>query len=841
MRFVQTLSLGFILVGVVILVFSGGVVADPSMTTTMSGDQTGSPVSIDQNTSDQILVFFESADSTTVKTSSTDLQSHASDTQAEFLAVADQTDALRVVTKFWITSAVLVEADRSAVDIERIAANSGAVAVHKNAEIEVDATAATPADVSKRSGDHQATPSTPNQPLTSHNNQLSSIEPTPPTTYGINMIDAPEVWSNYATTGEGTTVAVLDSGVEPDHPDIDLYTNNSTDPTYPGGWAEFDKEGNKVIGSTPYDSGDHGTHVSGTVAGGNASGTQIGVAPDVRLIHGKVAEGQSGTLAGVFAGMQWAMDNDADVVTLSLGSEPTPVWIDPVETLVDAGIVVVASSGNIGDGTSSSPGNLYSVVGTGAVDETRAVAFFSSGDEIQTNVTWGSHAPSTWPEEYVVPAVTAPGVGVNSTVPGGYSHKDGTSMAAPHVAGAIALMESASPEDTDFSPSETYSILRATSTDQPPEPGTRYGSGIANAFRAAMYVNDDGLLSGTITNETGNPIQNATVAVANVTTTTDEHGHYELLTDAGASEMSVSAFGYQTRTVPVDVKQGQSSTHNLVASSEFNIEVIDKWPETVTAGESASIVVRVANLESTSITFDSSSTAPIDRLELTVDNELIGFGDSQVYNRLRSEEFIIQVDTAESSVGTVRIDGIFEGLGESHLVTETVRIEPSRPAIAIADQESNGESVTVSASYHEASSRIGIYRDDQGEIGSRIGTSENLSGTVTHENVSVDLSESLSENTTVHAVVLEDDSPVTVSNELVSDTAVLTVNIDKPIQHPSGVSQDLFDAVDRNGTGDLSRADIRNMIRDYAQFGAVDSVLIDRMDVRLLIRWYALQ
>lgn len=850
---VRTVTLCFVLIVVVVLLLPGVAVADTSTASMAVDDEGASPGSVDENATDQLLVFFESADRTDGVTSTTGLQSHAADTQAEFLAVADRTDGLDVVTEFWITSAVLVEVNGSAVDVERVATDTGAVAVHENEKLELDATSARSAhtsDVSDGIGTDPANAG-PTSPIRDADGRSSTITAADDrstvttsasrTTYGLDMIDAPRAWSNYGTTGEDATVAVLDSGVEPGHPDIDLYTDDPTDPTYPGGWAEFDEEGNEVVGSTPFDSGDHGTHVSGTVAGGNVSGTHVGVAPDVRLIHGKVTEGQSGTIAGAFAGMQWAMDNDADVVTMSLGSESTTVWIDPVETLADAGIVVVASSGNFGDGTSLSPGNLYSVIGAGAVDADRTVASFSSGEEIDTDETWGSHAPSAWPDAYVVPTVTAPGVGVNSTVPSGYDYKDGTSMAAPHVAGSIALMQSASPEATDLSPNEIRSVLRTTATERPSDPDTRYGAGIVNAFGAAMYVNDDGEVAGTVTDDIGDPIENATVEAGTVTTTTDENGQYELLTDAGETDLTVSAFGYETRTVTADVTRGQSTTRNVVAPSAFDVETVDEWPTTVTAGESVSTTVRVANLESASISVDSSSTTAIDRLDPTIDGESTPFGEVRTYDRLRSETFTVRVDTANSSVGTVTLETELSGLDENRTVAETVSVTSVQPAIAIADQTSDGGSVVVGASYHETESTIGIYRDDEGEIGDRLGTSESLSANVTHENVFVDLSEPISENTTVHAVILENDSAVTVSDEPVRDTATVTVHADEPLQHPSGVSQELFDAVDQDGTGQLARGDIRNMIREYAQFGAVDGVPIDRTDVRSLIRWYALQ
>jgi len=139
------------------------------------------------------------------------------------------------------------------------------------------------------------------------------------TTYGLDQVNATEVWDAYGTMGQGVKVAVLDTGVNASHQDIDLYTENASDPTYPGGWAEFNSTGAKIPGSEPYDSGQHGKHTSGTVAGGNASGEYVGVAPEATLIHGGVLTDEGGTFASILAGMEWAVQEEADVVSMSLG------------------------------------------------------------------------------------------------------------------------------------------------------------------------------------------------------------------------------------------------------------------------------------------------------------------------------------------------------------------------------------------------------------------------------------------------------------------------------------------------------------------------------------------
>src|SRR4030042_5569662 len=172
-------------------------------------------------------------------------------------------------------------------------------------------------------------------------------------TWGLEMIRAPEVW-DMNITGSGVRVAVLGTGVDISHPDLagKMWTDDPEDPTYPGGWIEFNSYGNIVVGSEPDDSQHHGTHTSGTVLGGNVSGIAIGVAPGAWLMHGLVIPGGSGTFAQVIAGMEWAIDpvdqygtqagEPADVISMSLGASGYyDAYVEPFQNIKAAGIVLV--------------------------------------------------------------------------------------------------------------------------------------------------------------------------------------------------------------------------------------------------------------------------------------------------------------------------------------------------------------------------------------------------------------------------------------------------------------------------------------------------------------------
>ncbi|WP_049924644.1 S8 family serine peptidase [Halopiger djelfimassiliensis] len=414
------------------------------------------------------------------------LETHADDTQEPVLEYAAATDGITVESELWLTNAVVLEVDPDRVDFETFERFDAVEAVHENFEVDVPAISA---------GESATTGA-----IAAGSNRTPE-----PTTPGVDMVNAPAVWDEYDTCGDGVRVAVLDTGIDADHPDIDLFTDDPTDPTYPGGWAAFDETGGAIHGAVPHDTDGHGTHVSGTVAGGAASGPAIGVAPDVDLLHGRVLDENGGTFAQLVAGMEWALEEDADVLSMSLGSTGAHAQlIEPVRNVRASGVVVVAAVGNEGPETSDSPGNIYESISVGAVTDAGAVAPFSGGERLERS-DWRT-VPSTWPDSYVVPDVVAPGVAIESAVPGGgYARMPGTSMATPHVTGTAALLLSIDPT---ASPAEIEAALSETArrpTGEDLEPDSRYGHGIvdANAAADALVADDSGQDSRTVAAETG--------------------------------------------------------------------------------------------------------------------------------------------------------------------------------------------------------------------------------------------------------------------------------------------------------------------------------------------------
>lgn len=486
----------------------------------------------------EVILQFEDVDAATLARSGDEvatLQAHADASQKPIEQYAATTPGVDLERKFWLANAVLVTVDTERVPLEELARLEGVTRIHRNYEVSLPdrpngtdrtATGADAVDTNASGPGERVGETTATATQTAGDVN---------TTYGLEQINATEVWEAYGTRGAGTKIAVLDTGVDPSHPDIDLYTENESDPTYPGGWAEIDSNGDPIPGSEPHDSDTHGTHVSGTVAGGNASGEYIGVAPDAKLMHGLVLDGGFGTVTTVIGGMEWAVENDADVISMSLSTgERDAAYIEPIRNAEAAGTVVVSAAGNEYAGTSGSPANVYDGLAVGTTNADAEVARFSSGEEINTSSAWGDAAPDNWPETYTVPDVAAPGNDVKSAVPdGGYDRYRGTSMATPHVAGTVGLMLTAGGNQ---SPTQVRQALTETAwkpEGNPDGQDNRYGHGIIDSKRATDRVALESGVEGRVTDGSNDPVANATVSFAGRTITTGADGRYRFYAEPG--------------------------------------------------------------------------------------------------------------------------------------------------------------------------------------------------------------------------------------------------------------------------------------------------------------------
>lgn len=318
--------------------------------------------------------------------------------------------------------------------------------------------------------------------------------------WGIRTIGALSSWGAYGFRGEGVTIGLLDTGVDATHPDLRGKIAH---------WAELDARGRLVAGSTPHDSDVHGTHCAGTLVGGNASGRWIGVAPDARLAAAMVLNGaRGGTDAQVLGGIEWAIDRAVDVISMSLGGltlgpEVPSTYTSAILKALRLGIPVVTAVGNEGSQTSGSPANDLFAFAVGATDDLDRVAGFSGG---RTQMIRESEyfPPDALPIVYSKPEVTAPGVAVYSSVPGGrWEHYNGTSMATPHAAGAIALLLSATDIRRKVAAQDRAFLVQDLVTGSVEEMGEsgqdhRYGFGRIDILRAIGFAREKGFGPGAL-------------------------------------------------------------------------------------------------------------------------------------------------------------------------------------------------------------------------------------------------------------------------------------------------------------------------------------------------------
>ncbi len=393
--------------------------------------------------------------------------------------------------------------------------------------------------------------------------------------WGIGDIHADEVWSQFGTTGEHIVVANIDTGVDYTHPAlVNQYRGNNDDGTFTHDYNWFDAAG--TGSDEPVDLDSHGTHTMGTMVGSDGGSNQIGVAPGATWI---AANGCCPSDQSLIESGQWMLaptnlqgddprpDLRPNIINNSWGSEfPSndPFMEDVSEAWAAAGIFGVWSNGNSGPDcqTSGSPGSRIVNYSVGAYDAAHVAAPFSGRGSGQ--------------EGAVKPDISAPGVDVRSSVPGGdYAEFSGTSMAAPHVAGTVALLWSAAPDlvgDIDG----TRALLDQTAVDTPDDQcgGTDadnnvFGEGRLDALALleAAPVGDTGRLEGTVTDaSTSDPVPGAEVTLTaeqhrRVTTAPD--GTYGLYLGVGDWTAGVEAFGYLGDSDTVTITTGTTTTHDV--------------------------------------------------------------------------------------------------------------------------------------------------------------------------------------------------------------------------------------------------------------------------------------
>ena len=396
------------------------------------------------------------------------LQKMAAETQGELLTALNSAKASAQVTKikpFWITNSIAITANPEF--IYTLLERKDLMSVYLDPAIELIEPVGEPVPSSASEG--------------------KGVEG------GITSSRAPELWA-MGIDGTGTLACDQDTGAQGSHAAFSSRWRGLD-----GGVTPAEAWFDPVYGQTfPTDSGIHGTHTLGTIVGDDGGANQIGMAPGAKWIGAKTIDTPGGDIfTDAVAAFQWSADPDGnpattddvpDVVNNSWGlhqgywGECRTDFNASIDSAEAAGVVVVFAAGNEGSGaeTLRSPANRIatelSVFSVGALNQDNATAAYFS-----------SRGPSDCDGSTIKPEVAAVGVDVRSSVPtGSYAQLDGTSMATPHVAGAVLLLRQNFPDTT---PDQVKNALYQTAVDlgTAGEDNT-YGRGRIDVVAAYNYL-----------------------------------------------------------------------------------------------------------------------------------------------------------------------------------------------------------------------------------------------------------------------------------------------------------------------------------------------------------------
>ena len=333
----------------------------------------------------------------------------------------------------------------------------------------------------------------------------------------VQAVEAHRVWWEKGYTGKNIVVAVLDSGTNTNHLDLKDHlwigyvdTNKDGNPdTYVNGWNFISNNANIT------DDYGHGTHCAGIVCGDGTSMITTGIAPDALLMTVKtINRTGGGSVAQMLNGVQFAVENGADVISMSLGFKNSQLTTTQKETIrstfdnvLAAGVVVCAAAGNDGD-TYGAPhnvdypaacpapwrnpdqtlnGGLSSVICVGAHDLNES----SRGPSTWEGTSYNDYAYNNGASMGLIrPDISAPGDFIRSTKYSQndiYEIKSGTSQATPIVAGVIALMLE---KNSTLTPAQISQIIEETATSKPETKNNRVGAGIVNALAAVNSITE---------------------------------------------------------------------------------------------------------------------------------------------------------------------------------------------------------------------------------------------------------------------------------------------------------------------------------------------------------------
>ncbi len=407
--------------------------------------------------------------------------------------------------------------------------------------------------------------------------------------WGVSKIGADRVWRGLGINGRDVVVGIIDSGVDWNHGALRTnYRGYNGTPAadHLHSWIDTTDERSAY----PVDISGHGTHVAGTAVGQNG----IGVAPGAKWIAARIFNGRDlAKDSWVHQAFEWLLAPGGDpayapdVINNSWGNTNGRLFefLRDLSVLNEAGIFVVFAAGNGGPGdrTVGSPASLPGAYAVGAVDNEDDLARFSS------------RGPSPFNEQQK-PEISAPGVRVMSAWPGGvYYELNGTSMAAPHVTGLVALMLSAKPDMNRF---DIIQAIQAHAVPLGvPLPNMLFGHGRIDAYRTVLSLIDTGIINGAV-RDGPQAIEGATVTardIANgrvITTVTAGDGTFALRAQPGLFNISVAPFGYSAASSSNRVVSLNTVTQVDLAVSQLPSGVVRGSVRDTVSGAYISATVR---------------------------------------------------------------------------------------------------------------------------------------------------------------------------------------------------------------------------------------------------------
>ncbi len=548
--------------------------------------------------------------------------------------------------------------------------------------------------------------------------------------WGVARVRAPEVWTQFNVRGEGIVVANIDTGVQFNHPAlVSQYRGLQSGGTFDHNYNWHDPS--RICGSPsliPCDNNGHGTHTMGTAVGDDGGTNQIGVAPGAKWIAAKGCESNSCSLSALLSSGQWVLaptdlngqnprpDLRPHIVNNSWGGGGGSTFYQAtVQAWRNAGIFPAFSIGNGGSscGTAGSPGDYPESFGVGAIDIFDNIAGFSS------------RGPANGFGGIVKPNVSAPGVSVRSSVPtNSYASLSGTSMAAPHVAGVVALLWAAMPElvgdiaGTEDILQRTAQFRGSTQCGSEGPPNNVYGWGIVDSLaavqdstatvtitatdpNAAEAGPDPGTFTVSRTGSTGSSLTVFYAVGGSATNGTDYQNLSGSVTvPAGSSTAPITVNPIDDSLIEGDenvvVQLQVNAAYNLGDPNSATVTIADNDKPTVAFNaasssdlesvSSANLPVSLSSVSGQTVTVDyavSGGTATGGGVDYTLTNGTLTFNPGEITKNISITIVNDSLDEAHETIQVTLSNPTNAALGATTVHTYTINDDDATPTVTL--------------------------------------------------------------------------------------------------------------------------------------------------------------